>query len=387
MDKKALISDFEDEIKIITPQDGYHYFFGYYDMRATGDGKNLRHLCHRVSFINRQPTASDECELGYLENGEFYPFAKTTAWNFQQGAMLEYHPTLENTVFYNVVKDGKFVTATHNFVSGEIRYTDRACACISPDGSYGLAVNFGRIFAFRAGYGYAGFVDENSGVCTPTDDGVFLVDMNTGESKLLISYRDIAPIAGFLPSEKILVNHITFAPNSKKFLMLIRDFREGGGWDTSMLVCDLSGDAFTVVKRSYVSHYCWINDREICAHATVVKGKQSLYIFDTETLENRELTKNYCSGELDVHCLISPNGKYIIGDGYPEDGYRPLVAIELESGKSTTLLRAFSIAPDDWDIRCDLHARFILGGSYISYDTTENGRREVAAFPSSIIKF
>ena len=159
------------------------------------------------------------------------------------------------------------------------------------------------------------------------------------------------------------------------------------GWDTSMLIGDLNGGAITIVKRSYVSHYCWLSDDEICAHATVEPGKQSLYVFDAYTGAHRELALNYCSGELDIHSIVSPDGKYVIGDGYPEDGYRPLVAIELATKKSTTLLRAYSIAPDDWDIRCDLHARFILGGRYISYDTTENSRREIAIFPTSKIKF
>ena len=124
-----IISDFKDSIKIITPDDGYHYFFAYYDMRATGDGINQRHLTHRVKFMDRQPEADDVCELGYLEDGRFVKFAETTAWNFQQGAMLQYHPFKEDTVYYNVCENGKFMTVTHNIKTGEKSYTDRAVAC------------------------------------------------------------------------------------------------------------------------------------------------------------------------------------------------------------------------------------------------------------------
>ena len=84
-----IISDFKDDIKILNPVDNYHYFFAYYDMRATGDGINQRHLAHRVKFIDRLPTPDDICELGYIEDGRFVKFAETTAWNFQQGAMLQ----------------------------------------------------------------------------------------------------------------------------------------------------------------------------------------------------------------------------------------------------------------------------------------------------------
>ena len=167
-----IISDFKDEIKIITPNDDYHYFFAYYDMRATGDGINGRHLAHRVKFMDRLPEADDMCELGYLEDGKFTKFAETTAWNFQQGAMLQYHPSKEDVVYYNVEENKKFSTVTHNIKTGEKSYTDMATACVSPDGKYGLSVNFGRIFAFRPGYGYAGFIDENADVNAPENDGI-----------------------------------------------------------------------------------------------------------------------------------------------------------------------------------------------------------------------
>ncbi len=54
-------SDFADKIEIITPDDGYHYFFAYYDMRATGNGINQNHLCHKVRFMDRLPTKDDVC--------------------------------------------------------------------------------------------------------------------------------------------------------------------------------------------------------------------------------------------------------------------------------------------------------------------------------------
>ena len=87
---EPLINCSNGTLDIITPDAGYHYFFAYYDMRATGkNGQNPRHLCHRVKFYDRLPTADDVCEISYLENGAFVKIAETTAWNFQQGAMLQ----------------------------------------------------------------------------------------------------------------------------------------------------------------------------------------------------------------------------------------------------------------------------------------------------------
>ena len=388
---EEFISEYYKGCNIITPNDGAHYFFGYYDMRATNVAG--RHLCHRVQFCDRLPTAEDVCEVGYLENGSFFKIGETTAWNFQQGAMLQYHPTREDTVYYNVCENGRFQTVTHNFVSGEKKYADRAVACVSPDGRYGLAVSFGRIFDFRAGYGYAGFADAYASVNAPAEDGVFLVDMETGTSRLLCSYEKLAPVSGFDgASTKLLVNHITFNTSSDRYVMLLRNFRteESPWWLTSMMVGDLEGNVKTVLPKTYVSHYFWTDTDKILAHCTVEGEKKGMYEVNVDTGTWTEYDMPYFYGEYntDIHCNLSPCKKYIIGDGYPIDGYRYLMAYSLQTKTSRELLRVKTETPNgNWDIRCDLHARFVWDGTEISFDTVHNGRREIAVIPTEHLNF
>ncbi len=384
-----IISDYYKEVPIITPRDGYHFFFAYYDMRATGE--RGKHLCHRVAFMDRLPTAEDVAEIGYLDHGAFVKIGETTAWNFQQGAMLQYHPSLENTVYYNVCENGHFYTLTQNYVTGEKKYADRAAACISPNGTWGLGVNFGRIYAFRPGYGYAGYVDASANVNAPKEDGVFLINMENGLSRLILSYEALAPIAGFPPEDKVLVNHITFNTASDRFVMLVRNFPkpEKRAWSTSMVIGDLEGNAYAVLKNTYVSHYHWKNDREIVAHCTVEGDKKSLYLINVVTGKTIEYDMPYLRGEgnRDIHCNFSPDGNYILGDGYPIDGYRSLMAYSLRTGESRELLRVKTNRPPVIDIRCDLHARFVWGGKYISFDTLHNDRREIALISTDALDF
>ena len=383
-------SDFSNKIKVISPKDEYFYFFGYYDLHPTQPGSK-RHLCHRTSFMDRLPEADDVCELGYLEDGMFVKLAETTAWNFQQGAMLSCHPTKKDTVFYNTLKDGNFVTAIHNYETGEITYADRPSATYSGDGRYSLSVNFGRIFDFRKGYGYAGAVDEYADVCVPEDDGVFYVDLETGKSRLIVSYRDLLKESGFKDNEKVLVNHITLCPKADKYLMLVRAMRKDGkGWDTSMMVGDLSGKVKTLLHRTYVSHYYWLSHDKIVAHTTVDGDKsRALYTLDACTGETEAVRSFFFESgrpSSDIHCSLSPDGRYIIGDGYPKDGYRPILSIDLLTGKSKVILEAKSPDPAHPDIRCDLHARFAFDAKFISFDTTaDDGKREIAIFPSKYL--
>ena len=386
-----IISDYykPEEVEIITPNDGAHYFFAYYDMRATG--LNGKHLAHRVPFMDRIPNADDVAEVGYLEDRKFYKIGETTAWNFQQGAMLQYHPFLENTVYYNVFENGKFSTVTHNFITGEKKYTDRATACVSPDGKWGLAVNFGRIFAFRPGYGYAGFVDENADINHPENDGAYLVDMETGKSKLIINYKELGSIAGFDEDQKILINHITFNRTSDRFVMLVRNFPTPGvTWSTSMVIGDLEGNCYAVLKNTYISHYDWLSANEIIAHCSI-NEKKSLYRINVDTKTwieyYMQYTTDYMGYPRDIHCNMSPDGNYIIGDGYPIEGYRAIMAYSLKTGKERMLLKVKTLTPTTGDSRCDLHDRFVWGGKAITFDTTHNDKREIALISPKALDF
>lgn len=387
-DMENFISAYLPAPEILTPDDSAHYFFGYYDMRA--DDGSGRHLCHRVPFADRLPTPDDTAELGTLQNGVFRAFAKTRAFNFQQGAMLEYHPKKKDTVLYNSVENGRFVTVTQDLATGERVLAALPTACHAPDGVFGLSVNFGRIFAFRPGYGYAGCPDPNEKVAAPENDGVFYVPLDGGEPRLIISLKTLARVAGFSPEEKILINHITVSPDSARFVALVRNFpRQGGDWSTSMVVGDLAGNARAVLANTYVSHYAWMTPSRILAHCTVRENKRSMYALDVDSGAYTEYDLPYF-GKFkngDIHCQPSPDGRYIIGDGYEFEGYRRLLAYNIATGESRELFAARSPKPACLDIRCDLHARFVQNGQTISYDTTENGRRQIAAVPARLLCF
>ena len=60
-----------------------------------------------------------------------------------------------------------------------------------------------------------------------------------------------------------------------------------------------------------------------------------------------------------------------------EGGVRSVYKYDLLTNEPTKLFSVYSEPVSDTDIRCDLHARFSPDGKKISYDTTENKRREI----------
>lgn len=369
------IKDATVGIKVISGAED-QVFFGYYDLQPY-DSTGKKHLAHRVQFIDRLPTKDDVCELGYIEveNGAFHKLAETTAWNFQQGAMLQWYRD-DDHIVYNVRTSDGFGTQIKNIVTGETRTLPLATANISKDGKWGVCVNMSRIYDFRPGYGYSDLPDPFYNENAPAADGITLMNMETGEARQIISYEDM--IRSF-PEEpysslKLVVNHITFNPSGDRFLFLLRNFFDGKtAWKTQALTSDLDGNLCKLTDYINNSHYHWKNDKEILIVSNEEmpwklkliedkSGKQ--YVF-----ERPEFAK-------DIHCLYSPSLRFISGDGYPDkEQYRPLYLYEPQTNDLQLLCRMYSIPPSVVDIRCDLHARFRPDGKKLSFDSTHLGYR------------
>jgi len=140
-----------NKIKKITPDDEYHYFFGYYDLQPY-DKSGKYHLTHRVKFADRLPLDSDICEIGVIEinSGRFIKVGETTAWNFQQGAFLNWFS--DTSVVYNTFINGELRAVVKDLNGETIKVISRPLASLSEDKKWGLSINFARIFSFRPGY-------------------------------------------------------------------------------------------------------------------------------------------------------------------------------------------------------------------------------------------
>ena len=184
--------------KRITPDNG-HYFFGYYDRNPWNPSQTL-HLAMKIPQMNRLPQPGELAEIGTVTvDGGYVPLTTTRAWCHQQGCMeLFLKHTKNDTFIYNDfdLKDKKLVANIFEIGKGVIGRYERPIYAMSPDGHWGVSLNFGRIP--RRGYSYADApIPLTQPIPDLDDDGLFLIDLYTGESKLLVSYRqmfDIHPV-------------------------------------------------------------------------------------------------------------------------------------------------------------------------------------------------
>ena len=117
---------------------------------------------------------------------------------------------------------------------------------VSPDGKWALVTDVSRVGEMRRSYGYTAIPDPNRDEMAPDDSGLWLMNMDTGETKLLISIAQVAeiPYRGQSPDDKHYFNHIQWSPDGKRFLFLNR-----GRWvSTRMFTAAADGSDLRLVN-------------------------------------------------------------------------------------------------------------------------------------------
>lgn len=361
------------------------HWFGYYDKCPwSADGRLM--LAMEVDFMDRPATAEDSIRVGVIDletgDGQFHALDETRAWCWQQGAMLQWLATDPNRlIIYNSIEDGRYVSIIRDVHSGETRTIPRPIYAVSPDGTQAVSLNFARTGRCRPGYGYRALPDPTEGVMHPDDDGIWHVDLRTGETKLIVSIDQVVKIAYRRSMEnENWFNHMQFCTDGSRFLWLHRWYRPGGGRHfTQLLTANPDGsDIYLLADDDMISHFDWRDERHILAWATHRQVGDKYYLFRDqspwfETVGDHVLT---CDG----HCSYSPNPgrRYILTDTYPDArSRRTLILFDTQSGQRADLGCWLSPRRYSSEIRCDLHPRWSRDGRQVCFDSLHEGDRQL----------
>lgn len=364
-------------------------FFGYYDLQAL-DASGQNHLALRVPFADRRPGPDDEAEICLVSSAEGVKVLdKTKAWNFQQGAMLQYRPRHANEIVYNVYdeKGVAFRSVVYSLESGRKRVLPMPVASISTNGKLALSLNFARLLDYRPGYGYCNAKDPYGDAIKPADDGVFLMNVDTGACKLIVSYATLwetfAKGTGH-EHEKLVVNHVAFNTDGTRFLMLLRFFSPTAPWPTITVTADTDGGGLRKIFN-FSSHYHWKDPTHLVISGADVVEKPdrptvTAYELEEVTAAWRPVDLGFFKG--DGHCSYSPDRQYMLYDSYTsmEFPFRKLSLYDLRRKKGVTLAYLYSnpaLYHEDVDCRCDLHPRWAPDGSYVTFDSIHEGYRGI----------
>lgn len=368
-----------------------HHFFGYYEKPPWNASGRLL-LAHEADFNDRPPDPNDSVTVGTLcldDNNRFTALGKTQAWNWQQGAMLQWHPANPDQWFlHNDRHKGRFMGILRDTEGTELKRYEQPIYAVTPDGRYAYSLNFARLHRYRPGYGYAGGTDPWADDPHPEADGIHRLDLSTGDSELIVSLHQLAHTNPRQDMRGMFhwVNHIQVAPDGSRFAFF-HIWRVGEtGWRVRLYTADPDGSHLNcLLDTNFISHYDWLDNQKIMIWARELDTRGNFFLCDDSDNSRRIIGEGVLNE--DGHCTFSPNRHWVLNDTYPDThGLRTLMLYRWRDSKRIDLARLYSPKERWWgEIRCDLHPRWNRPGNQICIDSVHTGERQMYVIDVSSI--
>lgn len=378
----------------ITPNDGFEYFYGYYD-KSPWDATGRFMISVRVqqAYKSVAPKESGAVCLVDTQNGNtIIEIGETHSWNVQQSCMAQWMgPDFKSRVIYNDFREGHYCSVIFNVEKmQEEKLLPLPVYDVSRDGSFALTLDFNRLHRMRPGYGYSNQQDKTKGVLCPDSICIWKIEVETGKVEGLFKYTDFA---AFEPDKTMegaehKVNHLMISPNGKRFMVLHRWFDNGRKHTRLVTVNIDKTEMYNLSDDVFVSHCYWKNDDEILSFLRKKATGDHYYLMRDKTQDYKLFWPEL---NTDGHCSYSPDGRYIITDTYPNRKRIASVYLCTEGGEehgvTKRVARVFSPFRYDNNCRCDLHPRWSRDGKKICIDSIHEGRRGVYVIPVEELKF
>jgi hypothetical protein len=361
-----------------------HHFFGDYGIPPWNRSQS-KLVCLESTFQDHLPGETEAARIGLVDpaSGAFQAVAETRAWNFLQGAMIHWNPLEpESEILFNDRKDGDIVTRVLNLKTGRENRFPGAIAGVSGTGRHALCLNFGRLARLRSVMGYAGAKDPNPGP-NPENDGIWLMDLETGQTRLVVSgadiHRRLLKDHPEIADRSLFLNHPVFNRTGTRFLFLARTFTPEKRLETGMFTANRDGTDLreVIAYGSGVSHSDWRDDIQILATFRFGGDEIKHVLFSDGLRDYRAVGEGFLKD--DGHCSFAPDGRWIVTDRIdPDTREKSLMVYDVEARRGVVIGR---FPPGDdpaGDLCCNLHPRWSRTGHAISFDAiAADGTRQL----------
>ncbi|MAG21030.1 MAG: hypothetical protein QF613_05605 [Candidatus Marinimicrobia bacterium] len=368
---QSLETDYE-----IVVREGFYY--GFHD-KCPWSHDDSALLAHRFEDPLRMPGPDDSVEVGYFSGSDqtdFQKVGRTRTWNWQQGSMLQWFGN-SDTILFNNLQDGFHTARIVDMQGAPVRVLSRPVAALTPDGTRALSFSFVRLQQSAPAYCYANGEDLHANHLAPDEDGLFLMDTQTGEAVRLFTLGELAATDP-LPSMEgayHYFSHCLFSPSGKRFAFYHRWLTPLGVTYTRMFTSDCDGhDLFVFPTDGTVTHVAWKDDQKIMAYAFTERDGSHYYLFRDQSDEYTIVGQDQFRS--DGHPQFSPDGASFVTDTYPDrTRSQRLILYDITEAKRSDLVRLRSPFAYRHDVRCDLHPRWNREGTAISFDSAHTGVR------------
>lgn len=397
---------------------GGHHFFGYYNKTPWDAGGRLL-LANRAAAMTGDIAPESTVEVGYFDLADVDRFRvcdRTAAWNWQMGCQLQWLGGSDHRrIVYNVrtLDDGavypRLGAAIHDIDTSERRALRVPVSVVAPNGRYALCVDYRRLQVTHPTIGYRDDAPPEALAGAPAGDGIRHLDLSSGESTLVTSYRalrDFHPVASM---ERAIhwVSHIEVNPSSSRVVFLHR-WTERVEDETCFLhrLITMNPDGsgmrlledsdhplpqlgqhfdpsavgtFDYEKSEYqISHPLWADDGRIVVWSPHA-GRIRYHLYrdadggEVSVVGEGVLTEN-------GHMSFSPvDRRWLLSDTYPDaaTNERILFVFDMETGRRLDIGSFYADPRLGKENRCDLHPRWSPDGTRVCIDSVHEHQRQM----------
>lgn len=376
-------------VRAITRGPKFHWR-GYYD-KLLFDSTNRLVLANEVDFNGRSPLPDDSISIGFIDTehrDDWVAIGTTSAWNWQQGCMLQWIPGTESEVAWNDCQEGQFVSQILDIKSGRKRTLPNPFYCLSHDGKVGFAPDFRRLNDTRPGYGYSGIPDPNRDILAPDNAGIWRIDMQSGAQSLIFSFADAVriPFAGredanFKPASKHWFNHLLCNTDGSRLFFLHRWHATGdkSAFYTRALTMNFDGsDVHVLDPWGGTSHFVWRDPSHIFAWAWHPSHRDRFYLYEDKSEKVEVIGLDAMTANGHNTYVPGTNNQWVLNDTYPDSNMlqHPYV-YHIPSGRCVPLGHFLAPQTHRGEWRCDNHPCASRDGKQVAFDSSHDGGRQV----------
>ena len=293
-----------------------HFLANYFAINSWSPDN--RYLLTLETDIKDKLPDGAPCTLGLVDladSNRFISVMETRAWNFQEAAMAHWLPCESDTFVVNDLRDGKFMAVVRNWRTGAERAYPFPVSAVSEDGTWALSINYARLYLARPDYGYAGEgQNPRRGVVFPEDDGLWRIDLKTGDAKLLVSCAALKDMVPQVPDTGLsYICHTVISKDMKRVYFLSRSVSQsmegvkkfqGVNWHTTVFTCNADG---TNIRRCFPdgwgsSHFNWkpaLSDRDARTMIVTCNWQNKVYTHVEFTVGEEEKARQIDGDEMD----------------------------------------------------------------------------------------
>ncbi|HHF2927974.1 TPA: glycosyl transferase [Vibrio alginolyticus] len=354
-------------------------FFGYYDKSPENSlGMVITQLSSRSTSL--LPSIEKSVEVAVFDNNqEMLLSLSVNAYNWQQGCRA--HWLNEDLFIFNDYDSERNIYIAKIYSVSERKQIKEFSHAVQDSfkDEYFISLNYKRLMTLRPDYGYRNTsLLKDKELRDNTQDGLWFVDIKTGNTKLLFSLDDackINPTPDF-QSAVHKFNHVMISPSGEHFIFMHRYLLGKRRFDRLIKFDITTGNVTLLSDFGMVSHCFWVNESTVLGFMRGPNGVDGYWLIDVTYGNFTPFQHEKLSGYGDGHPHVV--GDWFVTDTYPDKArMQHLLLCNLVTGEVKPIGEFFHGFEFSGETRCDLHPRLSSCGTAVFFDSVFSGKRQL----------